>query len=533
MKIVNNDLILNRLKDLLRDYQEEINIISSNHLLFTIKKEYLQSTIKALYEENNVKILFLTMLATDERLLDKRYKLHLIFLILNTNTLVTLKINLEEINPSYPGISKLIPAAEWFEREIHDMFGITAEETNLQPLVLHRDFPRGKYFPMRKDFKSNTEIEIREVAHQFTQPNAEGMHQIAVGPIHAGIIEPGHLRFCTVGEQILTFDAQLFYTHKGIEKMAENKSIEEGLILAEHTCGMCSFSHSTAYCQAVESLSKETIPDRALYIRTICLELERLTNHLSDLSSICSAGGFAIAGMNAAKLRERVMQLIFQLVGHRFFRKLNTVGGLSKNISDASFESLRKNLHPLKKDFNLLENMILDSDTLLDRLETTGEIDFTKAINIGLVGPGGRASGIDIDLRRDFTYAVYNKFIPEIQIETDGDALARTKVRIKEIYESLDLILEIISKLPQGEIAVKIPDLIPFQPGVGIVESAKGSLIHWLMLDEKNKIFRWHVRSASYMNWKGVVQATKGKNIVPDGPLVNKSFNLCYACVDR
>ncbi len=535
MNIANRDLTFARLMSLLKEYHLEVNNINPNHLVFTIERDHLQNAIEALYKENDIKALFLTMTATDERQLDGKYKLHLIFLILNTSILVTFKVNLDQIKPSYPAVSKLIPAAEWFEREIHDMFGIVALGIDLPPLVLHRDFPHGKYFPMRKDFELNKEVKISEVPHQFTQPHAEGMHQIAVGPIHAGIIEPGHLRFCTIGEQILEFDAQLFYTHKGIEKMAEGKTIEEGLILAEHVCGMCSYSHSTAYCQAIESLSQVNISKRASYIRTICLELERLSNHLADLSAICSSGGFAIASMPAARFREKVMQLIFKFTGHRFFRGLNAIGGLNKDIKDSELELLKKNLQSLKKEFQSLEKMIIGSDTLLDRLETTGELNFTQAMNIGLVGPAARASGVDIDLRRDFQYAAYHDFIPKVHIGTEGDALARTETRIKELYTTFDLISEIIDELPSGKIKEEIPRAFPFpfQGGIGITESAKGSLIHWLMLDEKNKIFRWHVRSASYMNWRGVVQATKGRNIVPDGPLVNKSFNLCYACVDR
>jgi len=506
--------------------------INTSHLLCNIQKEDLQTSIEVLLKE---KVSFLTMFAIDERLSSGKYRLDLIFLVLNANSLLTFKIYLDEVKPSYPAISKLIPAAEWFEREIHDMFGIIAEGVDLEPLVLHRDFPHGKYFPMRKDFKLNQEIKISEVPHEFIQPHAEGMHQVAVGPIHAGIIEPGHLRFCTIGEQILDFNAQLFYTHKGIEKSAEGKTIEEGLVLAEHVCGMCSYSHSVAYCQAVESLSKVIIPKRAAYIRTICLELERLNSHLSDLSAICSAGGFAIASMQAASFREKAMQLTSKLTSHRFFRGLNTVGGLKRDIDNDEFESLKNQLQNLKKEFESLEKIIIDSDTLLDRLETTGELSFIQAKKFGIVGPAARASGIDIDLRRDFKYAGYSNFAPVISIETEGDALSRTKIRVKDIYSIFDFIPRIIDKLPIGKIKEEMPELLSATPkeGIGLVESAKGSLIHYVRLDEKNKISRWHVRSASYMNWRGMVQATKGRNIVPDGPLVNKSFNLCYACVDR
>ncbi|MBI3308907.1 MAG: NADH-quinone oxidoreductase subunit C [Candidatus Melainabacteria bacterium] len=500
-----------------------------------INKEYLQAEIDFIHKDHNLDASFITMFATDERPLNLGFKVYIIFLFKNPTSILTLSTQLDQEEPAYPAISLKIPQANWYEREIHDLFGITPCGIDLDPLVLHRDWHRGKNFPMRKDFHIDTPMPISEVPHEFSnQPHAEGMNQIAVGPIHAGIIEPGHLRFCTIGEKVLKFDAQLFYTHKGIEKMAEGKTIDEALNLAEHVCGMCSYAHSTAFCQAIETLTQNHIPIRASYIRTICLELERISSHLFDLSSICSAGGFGFGGIHAARLREIIMRVIYKITGHRFFRGLNEPGGLKKDISDALLKELLFEIKDFKTKFKDWEKLVMNNDSFLDRLEGTGALTKEQAITLGIVGPPARASGINRDIRRDFTYETYKKYMPKITTYEEGDALARTKIRIDEIYESIELLKNLIQAVPSGHILNRTPfQFSEPQTSIGIVESAKGELIHSLMITPENKIYRWHVRSASYMNWRGMVQATMANNILPDGPLVNKSFNLCYACVDR
>ncbi len=533
---------INNIDELIKYFKEEYSYhllsyrrISLNHLLFLVDKEHLQTSAELIYKDSNLDTSLVTMFGTDERSLNSSFRVYIVFLVKDSSTIVTLSTPLDKEQPVYTAISSKIPQVNWHEREIHDLFGITPFGIDLDPLVLHRDWHRGKNFPMRKDFSVDTQVPISEVPHEFNeQPHAEGMNQIAVGPIHAGIIEPGHLRFCAVGENILKFDAQLFYTHKGIEKMAEGKTIDEVLNLAEHVCGMCSYAHSTAFCQAVETLIQNNIPDRARYIRTICLELERISSHLFDLTSICSAGGFGFGGVHASRLREIMMRVVYKMTGRRFFRGLNEIGGLKKDMSDALLKELLIEIKDFKSKFKDWEKLVMNNDSFLDRLEGTGALTKEQAITLGIVGPGARASGIDRDIRQDFTYGAYKKYMTKIPTYEEGDALARTKIRIDEVYQSIELINNLICNIPSGFILNRT--LIQFsepRTSVGIVESAKGELIHWLTITPENKIYRWHVRSASYMNWRGMVQATMANNIVPDGPLVNKSFNLCYACVDR
>lgn len=521
--------IVNHLKEFTTSYR----IISQNHIEFTIDKSLLPTVSELIIKEPRLNASLITITATDERELNKNHVINIVFSLRKINCLVSLKANINESNPSYPAISTKIPYVNWYEREIHDLFGIVLEGIESDPLVLHRDWHRGKDFPMRRDFPKDKQVPITDHEIEFQEPHGEGLHQIAVGPIHAGIIEPGHLRFSALGEEIHKFDVQLFYTHKGIEKMVEGKNINEALTLAEHVCDMCSYSHSTAFCIAVESLENISIPLRALSIRTICLELERLASHMADLFSICSAGGFGFASIHAARLREIMMRSINDFTGNRFFRGFNAIGGLQKNITDKSFDSLVQQLSLFKSDFKDLEKLILSTDSLLDRLELTGFLSKEQASSLGLVGPAARGSGVDIDVRRDNPYLAYKRYKINVPVYTTGDALARTQVRIDEVHESLRLIKNLIEDLPSGEVLTEQKSYSGYTPALGIVESPKGELVHWVMLDKENKIFRYHIRSASYINWRGVAQATMGKNIVPDGPLVNKSFNLCYACVDR
>ncbi len=533
MKTIETTTVIEQIKRLLKDSIINERLIASNHTELTVDKNALAISSEIIIKESKFNSSLITITATDERELNNNYVLNVVFSLRAINYLITLKASINQSNLSYPAISTRIPYANWHEREIHDLFGIVPEGIELDPLILHRDWHPGKNFPMRRDFSKNNQIPITDHEIEFSVPHGEGLHQIAVGPIHAGIIEPGHLRFCALGEEIHKFDVQLFYTHKGIEKMLEGKTINEALTLAEHLCGMCSYSHSTAFCIAIESLGNILIPPRAVLIRTICLELERIASHMADLTSICSAGGFGFASVHAARLRETTLRSIYNLTESRFFRGLNTIGGLQKDIDDRSINLLAQQLLLFKSDFKELEKLILSTDSLLDRLELTGFLSREQAISLGLVGPGARGSGVDIDVRRDGSYLAYERYQVSVPIDTTGDALARTKIRINEVYESLRLIKNLIKDLPDGEILTEQKSYSQYTPTLGILESPKGELVHWVMLDKENKIFRYHVRSASYINWAGVAQATIGKNIVPDGPLVNKSFNLCYACVDR
>ncbi len=514
--------------------------LGPNHYVFHLEPSFLMEAASWLYHNKISPVRLVTLTAMDNRENQHGFQVYILFLVPKLQLLLTLMVELPTEKPEYPAISPLYKAAEWMEREIHDLFGIVPKGMSLLPLVLHRDWPRNLY-PFRRDFPINHIQNMAEIPHVFDMPDAEGIHQVAVGPIHAGIIEPGHMRFAVTGEQIHQFDAQLFYTHKGIEKMAEGKEILDVLQLAEHVCGMCSYAHSVAFCQSVEALAQISPPERVLKIRTIGLELERISSHLADLTAICAAGGLGYGSAQMAYIREKMMQTNHLFTGHRFLRNLNTIGGLKRYIAENAFIQVQKNIQQVKILFREIVDIILKSDSFLDRLEGSGKLSTQQALELGIVGPAARACGINRDIRQELPYALYPKFFEEIPAYHEGDVFTRAKVRIDEVFTSITMIEElletqiILDRMGEKPIELKldIGKLPLYQPSVGIVESAKGELVHWLMIGPRNKVFRWHVQSASFMNWRGMIQATMGDNIVPDAPLVNKSFNLCYACVDR
>ena len=259
-----------------------------------------------------------------------------------------------------------------------------------------------------------------------------------------------------------------------------------------------------------------------------------MSSHLFDLTAICAAGGLPFASAQAARFREQIMGCIEQLSGHRFFRGFNTIGGVSKDISSQQFEAVVRVLKQLRKEFETWHNLVLSHEGLLDRLETTGFLSTENVEKYSFVGPVARGSDVERDLRQDFPYGIYAQHPFEISTSDECDVFSRTNVRIKEVTQSIELILSWIQVIPNGDLSVQWSGSLPaYDLTYSAVESAKGDLIHCLMVDNDQKITRWHFRSAPYMNWRAVVLATMGNNIVPDGPLVNKSFNLCYSCCDK
>ncbi|MHB9094099.1 MAG: hydrogenase large subunit, partial [Eubacteriales bacterium] len=351
-------------------------------------------------------------------------------------------------------------------------------------------------------------------------------------PIHAGIIEPGHFRFSAVGENIINLEARLFYTHRGMEKLSEGKTPDDGLLIAERICGACSLSHSTAFCQAVEKLAWTKVPERANFIRTIGLEMERLYNHIGDIGNICAGVGFAFGTMHGARLKEKIMGLNENIFGSRFLRGINKPGGVRRDINEKGRLAILNTLQDVEKDFKDLIDIVLSTDSFLDRVENTGKLQLQTAVDLHAVGPAARAAGINRDVRRDHPYAAYGKVIFGVPVYERGDVFARIKIRIDETLESIDIVRQALELMPKGEIIGPLAKMSPNSYAVGITESPRGENVHFVMSGTEKTLFRHMVRSASYCNWP-VVPTTVPGNIVPDFPVINKSFELCYSCLDR
>jgi len=471
----------------------------------------------------------LTMAGVDERKINGHFAVYSVF-ALPSGKVAEIFILLDPISPEYPSITPVIPSAHWLEREMRDMLGIVPlGHPDPRRLATHPDWPEG-VFPLRKDFISGTKVPRTEGEMEFCPVEGEGVYQIPVGPVHAGIIEPGHFRFFTFGEDVINLQAQLFYTHRGVEKAAESMDFNRVVLVAERICGACSASHAAAYSQAVESLSGAAVPQRALYIRTILLEMERLYNHVGDIGNMCAGVGFSYGISRGAILKERLMRMNMRLAGHRYLRGMVVPGGVCRDLKE--IPQISSELSQLERDLRELTDVQLSSPSLLDRMQTTGVLPAEAALELGAVGPAARASGVDRDLRRDLPYAAYGHIEFQVPVQTKGDVFSRLLQRVEESHQSFHILRQAFERLPRGELRVDIPDLPPYKTSVGYTESARGANVHWIMTGSGGTLYRYMVRSASHCNWPVVPLCLPG-NIVPDFPLVNKSFELCYACLDR
>ena len=429
-------------------------------------------------------------------------------------------------------VARLLPSATWFERECRDGFGIEFDGAfDERRLFLHETYPEG-FHPLEKTFR-NAPVTLKESVnpedeYPFRKVNGEGVYQVPVGPVHAGIIEPGHFRFSVIGEKIFNLEIRMFYKHRGIEKLAEGKTPAEVIPLAEAVSGDESVANATAYCCAVEKIAGTVVPDRAWYLRTILLELERIHSHLGDQGGMLVDIGFPLGANQFAVLREDIFRMNATLTGSRFLRGMITIGGLSHDISNEQLESIKPFLRELKKRYRVGLKIVLSTTSVLDRFSPTGVIKKSLLRPLNLTGPIARASGGRGDVRSNHPYGIYETFCPAIRTLYDGDVLARFTVKASEIMDSLDLIERLLASMPDG--AVSTPPVIRDGYALSLVESARGQDLCWVWI-RNGVVDRYKVRTASFCNWLAIEHAVQGE-IVPDFPLINKSLNLSYAGTD-
>ncbi|MBI1820648.1 MAG: NADH-quinone oxidoreductase subunit C [Nitrospirae bacterium] len=440
-----------------------------------------------------------------------------------------LAIDLLEEDRLFPSITPRIHAAKWYEREIRDMIGlIPVGHPDLRRLVRHEHWPRGTH-PLKKDFPWNTVLERREGTYAYRHIEGEGVFEVPVGPIHAGIIEPGHFRFSVAGEPIMQLEIRLFWKHRGIEKLFENLSLINGVSLAEKVSGDTSFGHSLCYCQAVESLLSVEIPPRAEYLRTLFLELERLHNHIGDVGAICSDAAYSLALAHCNQMKEQIMQMLDRLAGHRFLRGVNRVGGVAVDLDSSQLDGILAGLAKIEEDFKELTDLLFSNASLIDRLETTGILKEQTARDYGVVGVAGRSSNINRDIRRDHPFAAYRHLNLKVPVYQYGDVRARVRVRVDEIHEAISIIRQVCGRIPKGPTYIEaISSATRGRWALSAVEGWRGEILYFVMAGENGRIHRCKVRDPSFVNWP-VLQDVAPGNIIPDFPLINKSFNLSYA----
>ncbi len=486
----------------------------------------------ALFLTRSLGMRFIFLSASDERKENGFFTLHYVFSHPQHDGFLILETKVEEKDPQFPSLTAFLPQANWQEREIQDLLGLKAEG-HLDPrrLVLHEDWPQG-VFPLRKDFDLSKKVPRAPGRYIFKQVQGEGIFEIPVGPVHAGIIEPGHFRFSAAGEAVLKLEIRHFYTHKGTEKAGEGKTPQHLLCLAERISGDNSLAHAVACAQALEALAGLQVPLRAQFLRTVFLEMERLHNHMSDIAGISLDVAFSFGASQLMRLKEHLLRLNEQLTGTRLLRSAAILGGVSKDISDPQKKWLLTQIKKIKEDFEGTVQILWQVDSLMDRVETTGILKKEIAEALGATGPVARASGIDRDLRRDHPYAAYRDLFFMVPVFGEGDVESRMRVKVQEVYESFKLIYDALHAMPQGPLCAETKPLLPLKNALGYTESPRGECFHWLETDKYGQISRWKIQSPSFANWPTIEHAVLG-NIVPDFPLINKSMNLSYSGNDR
>jgi Ni,Fe-hydrogenase III large subunit len=428
--------------------------------------------------------------------------------------------------PRLPSLAPFQYPASRFEREIRDQFGIEfLDHPDPRPLVRHGFWPED-YHPMR-----HGEVVPRAFADDgqpfpFTAVGGEGVYEIPVGPVHAGVIEPGHFRFSVLGETIIDMKSRLYFTHKGTEKLFEGRVPADGVELAERISGDTTVGHSLAFAQAVEAATGIEAPLRARYIRVVLLELERLYNHVADFGSIANDTGFAVAHAHCYRIRERLLRLNKRITGSRLLRGAIVPGGVSIDLPSAL--DVVADLEGAMKDFVEVVALCLQNTLLVDRLEGTGVLDTASATDFEVLGFVARASGLDIDARRDHPFAAYDRLQFDVPVLTAGDVKARALIRIDEARQAVALVRQACAAMPAGPLAVPVGSASPYEPAFGIVEGWRGRIVHMASLTEQGTLHRVKIVDPSFFNWPALSRALMD-NIVPDFPLCNKSFNQSYS----
>jgi Ni,Fe-hydrogenase III large subunit/Ni,Fe-hydrogenase III component G len=430
-------------------------------------------------------------------------------------------------NIKAPSVAKVFPGAYLYEREIRDGFGIEFTSSfDSRRLLFHAIYPQG-FHPMLKSFSVAQKLDLSQkfADYPFKKISGEGVYQIPVGPVHAGIIEPGHFRFSVIGETIFNLEIRMFYKHRGIEKLAEGKIAEECLPIAEAISGDESAANAAAFCMAVEAISKIKVPERAWHIRTIYLELERIYSLIGDLAGMAVDVAYPAGASNLFVLREEIFRLNEYLSGSRFLKNGIMIGGIKKDLSKDQLEAAVKYLKRFIIELKKTIDAILQESTVIDRFVTTGIIKKRLITPLNLTGPLARASGSVRDTRTDHPYGIYSKYKNETVGSEAGDVMARFNIKTAEMIASAQTIINAVNDMPEGEFQRSYKIIDGF--AASLIESARGQGMHWVHI-KNGRVARYKVRTASFCNWPAIEHAVPG-NIVPDFPLINKSLNLSYS----
>lgn len=414
---------------------------------------------------------------------------------------------------NFPSVGALHSPAIRLERAMRDLYGLVADgASDVRPWLDHGKWPQSR--------------PEAHAPYEFREAKGEGLHRIVVGPIHAGIIEPGNFRLHAGGETVVRLEERLGYVHKGIERLMEGAMLERGAQLAGRTSGDSTVAYALAFARAAEAALESEPPPRAVWLRALMAEIERLANHIGDIGAICNDAAFALMHAHTSVLRERVLRAADAAFAHRLMRDCVVPGGVAYDPDDKGVAAIHALINEVRRCFPPLIKLYDDTASLQDRTVGAGYLKLELARQYGTGGYIGRASGRDFDTRRDLVYAPYEHLRFVVPKRSDGDVNARIWIRIREVEQSLDLVEQLLDGLPDTPTRIELPR--GGGEGLALVEGFRGDVLIWLRLNGDSTIARCHLRDPSWFQWPLLEAAIEG-NIVADFPLCNKSFNCSYA----
>ena len=500
---------------------------------------------------------FVTLWGTDDRDRDGGFGIRAAFL-LPTGLVVLAHAIADTAKPAFSSIAASFPTAARMERALRDLLGISNGALDQRGWLRHSAWPANT-FPLRRNLEDPPATEdglaikgrptidgrhsephpaalVPSAPYPFVTVEGDGVHEIAVGPVHAGTIEPGHFRFSVVGEKVLRLEARLGYTHKGIAKLFETLQQGEAHRLAARISGDTAVAFSWAYCAALEAITKTAVPGRALNLRALALEHERLANHLGDLGALGNDAGFAFGLTQFSRLKEDLLRVNVEAFGARYLFDTIIPGGVAADLPQRAYPHLIHLYRTLDHEVAGMCSIYDEHGGLQDRFREAGRLTLDQARQLGAVGLAARASGVSQDLRATHPWAPYDKIATQIVTEPAGDVAARVQVRFREIFESLRLCRVLLAEVSHTSlgappIAASVPVAEPYCLGIGLIEAWRGPVLIALETGPDGTIRRCHAHDPSWQNWPLLEYAILG-NIVPDFPLVNKSFNLSYSGQD-
>jgi Ni,Fe-hydrogenase III large subunit/Ni,Fe-hydrogenase III component G len=514
-----------------------------DQVTLTVELNYLPTVVAALYYRYGG---WLSVVAgNDERPLNGHYALYYVLSVEGNEQqpvenadkcYMVIRALVPPHQPEFPSVAPHVPAAIWYEREVRDMFGIQPIGLpDERRLVLPDDWPSDLY-PLRKDtmdYRYRPEPSTENETYEFIDIEGDGIVQIPLGPLHITSDEPGHFRLYVDGEHIVDADYRLFYVHRGMEKLAETRmTYDQVTFLADRICGICGYAHNVAYSNSIERALDIHIPERAHYIRTILLEVERLHSHLLNLGLACHFIGFDTGFMQFFRVREKSMEMAELLTGTRKTYGMNLIGGVRRDIlKEQRLQSLQL-CAELRTEVQDLVGMLLETPNVVQRTQDVGRLEPQIARDYSPVGPTLRGSGFARDIRVIHPYSAYDRVPWKLSYKDGCDVLSRTLVRAEEFFESLSMVERCLDTMPEGPVLVEGFSYQPYRFALGYVEAPRGEDIHWSMLGDNQKLYRWRCRASSYNNWPPLRYMLRN-NTISDAPLIVASIDPCYSCTER